>query len=162
MKSAAFALIAALVAGPAAARTIEAPATPGRAAAALAAAADGDTVRLASGVHAGPLTLAHRIVLRGAPGAIVDGGGNGCVLTVLASGAEVSDLAIRSSGRRVITIDAGLRVLSAQNVHLSRLRLTDVLYGIYAERAARVPEVDAVPFAILASGRDARGVEPAP
>ena len=154
MKSAAFALIAALVAGPAAARTIEAPATPGRAAAALAAAADGDTVRLASGVHAGPLTLAHRIVLRGAPGAIVDGGGNGCVLTVLASGAEVSDLAIRSSGRRVITIDAGLRVLSAQNVHLSRLRLTDVLYGIYAERADGLVASDCTLTGRVPAGRE--------
>jgi nitrous oxidase accessory protein len=39
----------------------------------LAAAQPGDTVVLARGVHAGTLLVLHRIVLRGEPGAVIDG-----------------------------------------------------------------------------------------
>ena len=117
------------------ARTLEAPAVSGAAVAALQAAADGDTVQLAAGQHRGPLLVKRRIVLRGGPGAVVSGGGESSVVTVSASGASIEDLAIEASGRRVITIDAGLRILSATGVLIRRVRLTNVLYGIYAERA---------------------------
>lgn len=118
---------------PAGARAILAP--PGGAAAALAAAAAGDTVVLASGVHAGPLVVAQPIVLRGEPGAVVDGGGRGSVVRVGASGAVVEDLAIRGSGSSIMGIDAGVRVVIGAHVRLSRLAISDVLYGVYGERA---------------------------
>lgn len=130
------ALLAALAlapAPPAAARVLRA--APGGAPAALAAAAAGDTVLLARGVHAGPLTVAAPVVLRGEPGAVVDGGGRGSVVSVGASGAVVEDLAIRGSGRSVMGIDAGVRVVIGSHVRLSRLAISDVLYGVYGERA---------------------------
>lgn len=110
-------------------------ARPGEAAAALAAAAPGDTVVLAAGVHAGPLVVANAIVLRGGPGAVVDGGGKGSVIAVGGSGAVVEDLAVRGSGNSVMAIDAGVRVVIGAHVRLSRLVITDVLYGVYGERA---------------------------
>jgi len=125
--------LAPAAARPAGARAILAP--PGQAAAALAAAAAGDTVVLARGVHPGPLVVAQAIVLRGAPGAVVDGGGRGSVVSVGASGAAVEDLAIRGSGNSIMGIDAGVRVVLGAHVRLSRLVLTDVLYGVYGERA---------------------------
>jgi nitrous oxidase accessory protein len=107
----------------------------GAAATVLASAAAGDTVLLATGIHRGPLTIGHRVVLRGEPGAILDGGGRGSVITVLASGTAIEALTVRGSGRRVLTIDSGIYVKGAQNVRIVSVRVADVLYGVAAERA---------------------------
>ena len=118
------------------ARTHLVPARPGAATAAIASAAAMDTVVLGAGVHRGPLRIARvPLVLRGAPGAIVDAGGAGSVLEIGASGTVVQDLELLRSGRRVLTTDAGVRIVAAQHVRLERLRTRDVLYGVYAERA---------------------------
>ena len=121
---------------PADARTLRVPTGPGAAVRALAAAATGDTVTLTSGVHAGPLRITRAIVLRGEPGAVVDGGGRGTVLEVVAPGAVVEGLEIRRSGKRVLTIDSGIHVVNSGGVILRRLRLDDVLYGVCAERSS--------------------------
>ena len=105
------------------------------AAAAIAFAQPGDTIVLGAGVHRGPLRVARAIVLRGEPGAVVDGGGRGSVIEVGASGARVEDLEVRASGARVIDIDSGIHVIRAGGVCVRRVRLENVLYGIYAERA---------------------------
>lgn len=124
-----------LAAAPAVALTVRVTASSGALATALAAAASGDTLVLASGTHAGPVRVERAVTLRGEPGAIVDGGGRGTVIEITAAGAVLEDLAVRGSGRRVITIDSGVRVLSAPGVRVRRVRASDVLYGIYAERA---------------------------
>jgi nitrous oxidase accessory protein len=111
---------------------------PGGAQQALDGAAAGDTVHLGPGTHPGPLRIPRAITLRGDPGAVVDGGGRGTVVTVAAGGARIEDLEIRGSGRRVLTVDAGLHVLRAADVAVQRIRMRDVLYGIYAERADRL------------------------
>ena len=116
-------------------RTLRAPALPGAAARALAEALPGDTVVLGRGVHAGPLRMDRRVTLRGEPGAVVDGGGRATVLTVTADGARIEDLTLRGSGPRILTVDCGVHVRQAARVALRRVRLTDVLYGVYAERA---------------------------
>ena len=138
LRRAAAALAATLTLGapPAGARLLEAPARAGAATAALAAATPGDTVVLAAGTHAGSLVVDRAVVLRGAPGAVVDGGGRGTVILVTAPGAVLEGLTVRGSGRRVITVDAALRVSGAPNVTLRDLRVTDALYGVYAERAS--------------------------
>jgi nitrous oxidase accessory protein len=122
---------------PAAGRVLRAPASSGMAARALADAAAGDTVILARGVHAGPVAIGRALTLRGEPGAVLDGGGAPTVLTVTGDGAVIEDLAIRGSGPRILTVDAGLHV-RASGVRLSRLRISDVLYGINGERADRL------------------------
>jgi nitrous oxidase accessory protein len=124
--------------GSAQGRTLTAAAVPGEAARAIAAAAAGDTVVLGGGAHAGPLRVDRSIVLRGAPGAALAGGGHGTIVRISAPGVVVEDLEIRDSGRRVLTIDSGIQVLSAGDVTLRRLRMREVLYGIYAERAPRL------------------------
>ena len=110
-------------------------ARPGEAARTIASAAAFDTVELAAGVHRGPLVVDRAIVLRGRPGAIVDGGGHGSVIEIRAGGVTVRDLGVRGSGRDVMTEDAGVRVISSPGVRLAGLEVADVLYGIYGERA---------------------------
>lgn len=108
--------------------------SPGAAQAALAGARAEDEVVLLPGIHRGPLEIDRAIHLRGEPGAIVDGAGQGTVVLVTASGTVIEDLEIRQSGQRVLSADAGVKVESASGVTLRRLRLRDVLYGIYVER----------------------------
>src|SRR5690349_10378060 len=74
----------------------------------LAAALPGDTVSLDRGVHRGPLRVTVPLVLRGAPGAVVDGLGQGSVIAVGAAGTRIEDLEVRGSGHEVLTIDAGI------------------------------------------------------
>lgn len=120
---------------PALANVTRVPATRGAAAAALAAAAPGDTLVLERGVHAGPLLLRQPVVLRGDPGAIVDGGHHGSVIAIGASGCVVSDLRVRASGNRVLTVDSGIHVAGAGSVRIERVQMDDVLYAVYGERA---------------------------
>lgn len=126
-------LLVALAAGSAPAATTRVRS--GEAPRALASAASGDTLVLASGVHAGPLRVERAVTLAGEPGAIVDGRGHGTVVEVTAPGTVVRDLEVRASGRRVITIDSGIHVVRAGHVRIERVRMSDVLYGVYAERA---------------------------
>lgn len=124
-------------AAPLAARVLHVAAG-GNAAATIAAAAARDTVHLGPGVHAGPLRIERAIVLRGAPGAVVDGGGRGTVIEIVAAGTIVEDLAVRGSGNRVMTIDSGIHVVLGHGTEIRRVRIEDVLYGIYCERAHSV------------------------
>ncbi len=137
---AAFALAACV--SPAPARELRAAPGAGRASAALAAAQPGDTVTLRRGVHPGPLVVLTRVLLRGEPGAVIHGGGSGSALRIGAPGATVEDLSVRASGRRVLTVDAGIQVAAAPGVTLRRIAVEDVLYGISLERSdgARVED----------------------
>ncbi len=63
---------------------------------ALAAASDGDTLVLASGVHPGALILTKSVSLRGQPGAILDGGGTGHALMIDAPAVTVENLTVRN------------------------------------------------------------------
>ncbi len=136
--SLALALVAIIALAPpaSASRALRAPATATAAREAIANAAPGDTVVLGAGRHVGPLRIERQLVLRGEPGAILDGGGRGSVLEIAAAGVVVEDLEIRGGGRRVLTIDSGVRLVGAHNTTLRRLRIRDTLYGIYAERTA--------------------------
>lgn len=110
-------------------------AAPGEAPRCLEAAAAGDTVLFARGMHRGALLVRTPLVLRGESGAVLDGGGTGTVLAIGASGTRVEDLEVRGSGKDVMHEDAGIRVIGAGGVRLLRLRIHDALYGVYAERA---------------------------
>jgi len=133
-------VVLSLIAAPerAMASEITVPARAGALAGALARAHEGDTVTLLPGIHRGPVRVDRALVLRGGPGVVLEGSGTGSVLEVIASGTVVEDLAVRRSGRRVITADAGVRILQATDVILRRLTIDNVLYGVYAERADRL------------------------
>jgi len=134
--AASLALAAVIALAPrAAASIVTVPATGTAASLALARAAPGDTLVLARGVHRGPLRITTRVVLRGAPGAVVEGPGAGSVIGVAASGTTIEDLTVRGSGRDVMHVDAAVQVLECGGVTLRRLEIRDVLYGIYGARA---------------------------
>jgi nitrous oxidase accessory protein len=99
---------------------------------ALAAAKPGDTVRLKKGVYAGPVVIDRSIVLEGEPGAVVDGGGKGNVITVTAAKVTVRGLLVRRSGASLNKMNAGIFLTeTAHDALVEGNRLTGNLFGVY-------------------------------
>ncbi len=99
-----------LFAASASAVTLDVPAQPGALTQAIADAENGDVLRLAGGVHDGPVVLDKQLTLTGGGLAVIDGGGASRVITVDAEGVVIRDLIVRGSGRRLETEDSGIYV----------------------------------------------------
>jgi nitrous oxidase accessory protein len=82
-----------------------------RLAEALAAAGPGDTLVLLPGVHAGNIFVTvPGVTLVGEPGAIIDAGGVGRVITIAIPDVTVRGLSLRNSGSDFTEVDAGVFV----------------------------------------------------
>lgn len=103
----------------------------------VAAVLIADTLRLAPGIHQGPLVLSRPTVVLAEPGAVLRGSGNGTVLEVRAAGTVVRGLRIERSGRNPDQYDAGVLV-AADSVVLENLVMRDVLFGVYVKQARGV------------------------
>ncbi|SFR48045.1 nitrous oxide reductase family maturation protein NosD [Halorubrum sodomense] len=105
--------------------------------AAIDAAEPGDTVvldgRFDERVNASVDDL--RIVA-GEDGAVIDGGGEGRVLTVAGDNVTVSGVWIRGSGSDLGTEDAGVFV-AGDRARIESVRITDTAYGIWIDSADR-------------------------
>jgi nitrous oxidase accessory protein len=97
-------------------------------------AAPGDTIHV-TGFHRERIAVRTRVRIVGDPGAVLDGGGEGTVIRVTASGASIEDLAIRGSGDVYSSEDAAVRVEGASNVTLRTLVISDALFGVFAAQA---------------------------
>jgi nitrous oxidase accessory protein len=109
----------------------------GNLAAALDAADDGDTVRVAGTVD-GPVTVdTPNVTLTGAAPseAVLAGDGEGDVLTVDAPGVTVRDLWVRNSGYSTADNDAAIWV-NASDVAVVDARVTDATFGIWLNGVA--------------------------
>lgn len=105
-------------------------------AAAVASAAPGDEILLAAGVHAGPVVLDRALTLRGEPGAVLDGGGEGSVVTVTAPGVTIRDLTIRASGLDRAAMDAGVVLdKGAKGALVEGNTFVDNLHGVRIQGA---------------------------
>ncbi len=133
----------------ASAAVIEVPAGSDRLSAAVAVAEAGDTLRLMSGVHRGPLTIDKTLTIEGTEGAVIDGGGTGRVLTLEGPDSAVRHLTVRNSGRSLATEDAGIYVMkSAARSVIENVTVENALIGIYLKGAR-----DAI-----VRGNDIRGI----
>lgn len=129
--AAALSLAAALAAAPA--RGAELRAGPGgfpSIGEALRAASPGDDIRVAPGRYRETLVVDRPVRVVGEPGAVIDGGGRGDVITVAAPGASIEGMVITGSGRRLEEDHAGVKV-RADRVVLRRNRLEGNVHGIY-------------------------------
>jgi nitrous oxidase accessory protein len=100
-------LAAGALARPSAAATVAVPAGDGLQQA-IAAAAPGDVLRLAPGLHRGRVVIDKPLTLEGEDGAVVDGGGAGQVIRVAVPDVVVRRLVVRGSGRDLPARDAGI------------------------------------------------------
>lgn len=69
-------------------------------------AQDGDIIELAPGEYKGSIRIDRRVVLTGRPGAVLNGGGAGNVVTVTAPDVTVRGVTIKDSGRDLQTMDS--------------------------------------------------------
>ncbi|MBS0565138.1 MAG: nitrous oxide reductase family maturation protein NosD [Proteobacteria bacterium] len=103
----------------------------GALAAAVAAASPGDALILPPGLYSGPAVIDRPLTLRGTPDAVIDGGGQGSVLTLTAPDVTIEGLTIRHSGGNNQEIDSGVRILKgADRARILGNVLTDNLHGI--------------------------------
>ncbi len=97
-------------------------------------AQDGDIIRFRPGRYLSHLRIDKSLVLEGAPGVVLDGGGKGRVVTVLAPKVEIRNLDIRHSGTNLTMMDAGIFITGgARDVHVEGLRMDAVLFGIWID-----------------------------
>ncbi len=105
---------------------------PGALPAALAAAVPGETLDLLPGRHAGPVVIDKPLTLAGRPGAVVEGGGRGSVVTVKAADVTLRGLEIRGSGLSLPEMDSAVFLdRSAARAVIESNRLIDNLIGVY-------------------------------
>jgi nitrous oxidase accessory protein len=100
-------------------------------------AQEGDVVKLAPGIYKGGIRIDRRIVLTGAPGAVLSGGGSGNVITVAAPEVTIAAITIRESGRDLQAMNSGIFLeKTAERAVIENNRLEGNLFGIYVHGAA--------------------------
>lgn len=107
------------------------PAEPGALAQILAQAEDGDVLTLAPGRHAGAVVIDKALTLEGNGAAVIDGLGEGSVISVTVPGVVVRGLTIEGSGSSHQTIDSGVTLgKKATGAIVENNRLIGNLYGV--------------------------------
>ena len=103
----------------------------------LDAAPRGSTVVVPAGLYIGPLRIRGPLTVIGEPGAIIDGGGAGSVVTVEGADVVFRGFTVRNSGRQVTEEAAGIKA-SGNGHRIEANRVHDVYFGIHVGAGARV------------------------
>jgi nitrous oxidase accessory protein len=128
---------AALAARPdAAAATIDVPPGGESLIRAVAASVAGDVLRLAAGIHDGPVRIDRALTVEGVPGATIDGHGAGRTVEVTAPGVTIRGIAVRGSGMSLDRMDAAIFLdQGATGAVIEDDDIEDNLVGIYIHGA---------------------------
>ncbi|MET0106141.1 MAG: nitrous oxide reductase family maturation protein NosD [Sedimenticola sp.] len=94
----------------------------------------GGVLKVPPGRYAGPVVVERPITIEGGGQAILDGEGQGTVLSVLADGVTVRGLQIVNSGNSHDQVDAGILV-AADNTLIENNRIERTLFGIHLKKA---------------------------
>ncbi|MBI3943453.1 MAG: nitrous oxide reductase family maturation protein NosD [Chloroflexi bacterium] len=100
----------------------------------LAAARDGDTILVPGGTYPGPLVINKGVKLIGIDRPVINGHGQGTVVTITAPGAVMQGFRVVGSGDTLDRDESGIEVRAA-GVTLEDNLLEDVLFGIYLNKA---------------------------
>lgn len=103
---------------------------------AIAQAQPGDTLVVQGGVYSGALVLDKTLTLIGVDWPVLDGQGQGTVLTLAAAGSAVQGFVIRNSGASLDKEHSGILV-TAPDMRLENNRLENVLFGVNLAHADR-------------------------
>ncbi|MBU2980594.1 nitrous oxide reductase family maturation protein NosD [Lentibacter algarum] len=124
-------LLVALTALPLWAAELRVPSTSGGLAQAIAGANSGDVLILEAGRHAGPIVIDRPLTLTGTHDAVIDGMGQGTVVTIDATDVTIKGLTIVGSGLNSQETDAGVKILKkADRALVEGNRVLGNLHGI--------------------------------
>jgi nitrous oxidase accessory protein len=100
--------------------------------AAVSQAPVGATIEVYRGTYAGPLLVDRPLTLLGHDWPVIDGGGQGTVVTISAPGVRIEGFVVRNSGSSHDREDSGIRVRAPRAAIVSN-QVLDTLFGIYLE-----------------------------
>lgn len=101
------------------------------------AAPPGSTLNVPAAVYRGPIVVRGPLVMSGEPGATIDGGGHGSVVTISGRNVVFRGFTVRNSGREVTEEAAGLKITGDDHRIESNV-VVDVYFGIHIGDGARV------------------------
>lgn len=102
----------------------------------LDAAPRGSTLIVPAAVYRGPIVVRGPLVVIGEPGATIDGGGRGSVVTISGDGVVFRGFTIRNSGREVTEEAAGVKITGSDH-RIEANTIVDVYFGIHIGDGAR-------------------------
>ncbi|CAN7574791.1 nitrous oxide reductase family maturation protein NosD [Rhizobium sp. LjRoot30] len=124
-------LIGLLLASPLAAAEHAVVPGPGSLAVAIAGASPGDVLKLTDGAYAGPVTIDRPLTITGPRSAVVDGLGQGSVLTIASPDVTLSGFTVTGSGRVNQDLDSGVKIVKgADRARIEGLLVTGNMHGI--------------------------------
>jgi len=89
------------------------------------------TLKLPAGTYKGNITVNKPLTIIGIEkDVIIQGSGNGSVITITSSHVSIKNLTIIGSGSRMDRIDSGISVKKATNCEINNCKIIDCLYGI--------------------------------
>jgi nitrous oxidase accessory protein len=109
----------------------ESGATPSALQSMIDAAQPGATVFVPHGTYLGSVVIDKPLSLVGVDHPVIDGGGEGDVVTISAESVSMSGFEVRGSGRAVSQDPAAIKVENANAVTLRSNRVRDSMYGIF-------------------------------
>ena len=99
------------------------------------AAAQGETIRIAAGVHGGPILIRKSLSLIAEPGAEIRGNGSDKVVTVAADDVTLRGFRITGSGLRLSDDDAAV-FISGNRAKIENCVIADSLHGVYLKKVS--------------------------
>ena len=100
------------------------------------AAPAGSTLVVPAAIYRGPIAIRGPLVVIGEPGATIDGGGRGSVVTITGNNVVFRGFTIRNSGREVTEEAAGLKV-TGDGHWIDSNEIVDVYFGIHVGDGSR-------------------------
>jgi nitrous oxidase accessory protein len=99
------------------------------------AALPGDTIRIETGVHAGPIVVNKPLTIVGQRGAEIRGKGSGNVVTIAADDVALGGLRITGSGLQLSDDDAAVFV-TGNRAKIDNNVIADSLHGVYLKKVS--------------------------
>ncbi len=113
----------------------------------------GSRLRLPEGLYKGNIVIDKPLIIEGkSQKAIIEGDGNGTVVTIKSDGVTLKNLTIRHSGDQHERVDAGVSLQKVDQCRVEKCRIVDCLFGIDMSEVTRSEIVDnyieSKPFAL--------------
>lgn len=104
---------------------------------AIDSASDGSTLKLSAGIYKGKIVISKPItIVAKEDGVIIQGNGEGNVVTITASNVKLENLKIIKSGKRREFLDSAIFVKNAKNIQIKNVQISDSYIGIFLDNVS--------------------------